>query len=373
MSKVQKLFAVIAFSLIFSFVTVGYAAITDELTVEGTANVDAPDIIFITNAYVKSATNATATVDGYTATVMNSTVSLTGTSGSVTYTVTVQNNTNFVSYYQGVTYDGTILDNASITKSSASIKENDEKNPLTSKGSMTFDLTVSYSSSASSALSTMINIKFSELTQDEQAVDSALERFDDILNNETEQGLTFEELREEMVSGDGAQNRNDTYIGNVIGSSGSDSAAVNKLFTDEDGNNKLVLEIDGEKTSVTVMIKYEDVTGDGTSDMTIYMTPDRITGSIFNRPKVTVYAAVFVSAPNSDGTTSWSHHGQLYKGSATTNAYSGNIFASSDSFNTDTWVTTAAYYTTNSTSTAPSDSNIERVMAAYAEYKKNQA
>lgn len=380
MKRLHKIFAIIALSLIFSFIAVGYAAVSDELLVTGVASVEAPKTIFITNAYVKSTSNMTATVDSYTQTVMNNTVTFNGaaTTGTVTYTVTVRNNTHFVSYYQGVTYDGAVLNNSAITKVAASITPNDEKNPFNTEQSKTFDITLTYTKGSNpSTISTFINIKFSELTEKEQAVDIALERFDDILNNETEQGSTFEQLRYEMESGDGLSGRNETYIGNVIGSSSSDSAAVNSLFTDASGNNNLTLDIDGKKTSVTVMIKYEDVTGDDVPEMTIYLTPDKITGSILNRPLVTVYAAVFKSKEetNADGSTvtSWSLYGQLYKGEATTNAYSGSFFASSDSFNTDTWKSTLQYYATNSTNKAPSGSNIAKVMAAYAEYKSKQS
>jgi len=292
-----KILIISVLSFMLSFMLIGYAALSDELTIKGDGEVKPQNIVFITDAKILS-TNASAeaTVNGYTGTVLDSRVVLTSSStSSVTFQITVFNGTNYTAYYQETVWADAAYDNPDITVSTT-LKVNDA---VQSKSFLTFSATYSYKNGTvdNNVLNSLVNFKFSdELTQEEQAVDGALERFDDILNDETEQGATFDALREEMISGEGLSGRNNSYIGNVIGSSSSDSKAVNKFFTDAEGNNKLVLEIDGVKTSVTVMIKYEDVTGDGVEDMTIYMTPDKITGSFFNRGTVTVYAAVFTSS-----------------------------------------------------------------------------
>lgn len=362
MKTKNKILSSIAFLFIFCFLTAGYAAITDNLTVSGSVNVTAPNEVYITSVTAAGASSgATGKVNSYTGTMLNSTVNLTNASSSyVTFSITVYNGTNFTAYYQDTLYSETAYDNANIV-CETSLATNA---PVQSKHSLTFTATFEYKNGVSvnnKTLNSLVNFKFSdELTQEEQAVDEVLGRFDDILNNETELGNTFELLREEMTSGEGLSGRNNTYIGNVIGSSSSDSEAINNLFTDADGNNKLMLEIDGKMTSVTVMVKYEDITGDGREDMTIYMTPDQITGSIFNRPKVTVYAAVFTSTTltGADGVTvaTWSMIGHLFKGTATTNSYSGNTFSKSDSFNTDTWRSSEAY------NGIASNSTIEKVL-----------
>ncbi len=363
MKRKTKILSTLAFLFIFCFLAAGYAAITDNLTVSGSINLEAPNEVYITSVtHAGASSGSTGTVNSYTSTLLNSTVNLTSASSSyVTFSITVYNGTNFTAYYQNTLYSEAAYDNENIV-CTTSLATNA---PVQSKHSLTFTATFEYKNGISvsnTTLNSLVNFKFSdELTQEEQAVDEALGRFDDILNNETELGKTFELLRDEMTSGDGLSGRNDTYIGNVIGSANSDSAAINKLFTDAEGNNKLVLEIDGVQTAVTVMVKYEDITGDGVADMTIYMTPDKISGSIWNRPKVTVYAAVFTSTTltGTDGTTitNWSMLGQLFKGTATTNAYSGNVFGASDSFNTDTWRSSEAY------NGIASNSTIERVLA----------
>ncbi len=363
MTKKLKIMLICALFFMLSFILVGYAALNDELTVVGESSVSPQNIVFITDVKVLAENSgASATVNGYTGTLLDSQVTLAANvASSITFQITVFNGTNYTAYYQDTVWSDEAYDNAGIDVTT-SLNVNDA---VQSKGFLTFTATYAYKDGVISnrVLNSLVSFKFSdELTQEEQAVDGALERFDDILNNETEQGTTFEALRQEMTGGDGLSGRNDTYIGNVIGSSGSDSQAVNKFFTDATGNNKLVLEINGVKTSVTVMIKYEDVTGDGVADMTIYMTPDKISGQWYNRSSVTVYAAVFTSSTKTDATgqtkTVWSMIGQLYKGTATTNAYSGNIFGASDSFNTDTWKSAEAYHG------ASSGETIESVMTA---------
>ncbi len=390
MTKIQKLFATVAFSLIFCFVLVGYAALNDELVIDGSAEVEIPKIIFITDVKVKSTSGVKAEVNSYDGTVMNSTVTFNenSSSGTATYTVTIKNNTNFVSYYQGVNYDGTILNNSAITKVTASIATNDEKQPFNSLSEKTFDITLTYSKgSNSSSITTHINIMFSELTEKEEAVDKVLDRFDDILNDATEitenQGKsTFQALIEQMEKYSDNNRANDSYIGNVAGASSADKLAVNDFFTvtNDDGTteNMLHLTIGEKDVPVTIMIKNEDIysANDG-NEMVIYITPDTITNS---RGNVTVYVAVFTKSTetvtNADGTTTektvWTQEGLLYQGEAPKNRYNGMPWGTYNSFNTDNWETTVAYYTTNSSNTAPSGSDIERVMKAYHEFKQKQ-
>ena len=136
------------------------------------------------------------------------------------------------------------------------------------------------------------------------AVENALDKFKDILNNDAE--LTaLENLLDNVASAGYA--RNDSYVAYVPGAPASDRNASLELF-----DGKLEISIDGEKQNVYFLIKREDVTGDGKDDYTVYMTTNTLVDSestvsgqegwLFNRyytvftpSYATVYAAVFTT------------------------------------------------------------------------------
>ena len=128
--------------------------------------------------------------------------------------------------------------------------------------------------------------------------------------------------------------------------------------------NYLILQIGGgEAKQVTAIIKREPLDGNSNTgtdiignngtvttagcEMTIYLTPDDIPADrlIFGSggSTITVYAAVFTT----DASGKWYQLSPLYEGTATTNNYNvSSLFATANSFNTDTWRSVDGTYAT---------------------------
>ncbi len=144
-----------------------------------------------------------------------------------------------------------------------------------------------------------------------------------------------------------------TYIGNVAGSSSSDTQKVNQLFGD-----KLSITVDNVPVNVTLLIKREDVdgntqTGDSYSigsgsnaisaqgcEMTLYMTTDPLTSS---GSRATVYAAVFTCDVTDGANGTWYMLGDMYTGTAPVLSYEGDN-RGTGSFHTDSWLSSKDTY-----------------------------
>ena len=194
----------------------------------------------------------------------------------------------------------------------------------------------------------MLNFRFVP-PSDIVAVRGADQRFKEILNTPALLDTLIKRMNTVTSAWDPNGRADDSYVGNVVGSTSADSAVLNELFT-VDGVNYLTMEIEGDEKPVTVLIKREDLDGKATTgdengnEMTIYMTAE----TIGNNP-VTVYAAVYTKDNTVSG-SEWTQIGQLFEGKANTNRYSG-WFGSRDSFNTDTWLSSKEYYSYKANST----------------------
>lgn len=200
----------------------------------------------------------------------------------------------------------------------------------------------------------------------EIAVENALDRFKEILNNDTERAQ-LENLLDNVPS---SSSRNSTYVAYVPGAPRTDQTASLELF-----NGQLEIVIDGEKQEVYFLIKREDVTGDGKEDFTVYMTTNPLTekstvtnrkGNFFtgyyyttyNKSPATVYAASYTIGDNDE----WIQLGNMFKGEAPICDYNGgmqnyrpsgsnsntSVPTGSLSFHTDTWISLESYYTVES-------------------------
>lgn len=102
MKNWKKVILGVALSFMVFFTAIGYAALTDELTISGTLNASAPNEIFITNITVYESTTTTATITGLTS--MSTTIS--GKAGdTIIYGITVKNNTDRTYVYNGTDVD----------------------------------------------------------------------------------------------------------------------------------------------------------------------------------------------------------------------------------------------------------------------------
>ena len=212
----------------------------------------------------------------------------------------------------------------------------------------------------------------------EIAVENALDRFKEILNDDVERKQLEDLLDDVPTSGGiwGSTLRNNTYVAYVPGAPDSDKNSSLELF-----NGQLEIVLDGQKQDVYFLIKREDVTGDGEVDFTVYMTTNPLTEettvsdrkgnfltgyyyTTYNKSPATVYAAVYTLADNDE----WIQLGDMFKGAAPICDYNGGMQnyrpsgASSNisvptgegSFHTDTWVSLENYYGTGTDSSLPS-------------------
>ena len=348
MKKRTIAFLLCALLLSTAFLGVGYAALNDELTVSGQGTAKGPKIVYISAVTVSSGTATNITRSG---TLLSSKVTL-GSSGTAqtVLRVTVKNNTDYPYVFNGITYtEGPdTYDNTAITVA-ASAKKGLE---VASGASTSFDLTFKYKNGASSnrTLNSVINLAFVPPDEyvPEIAVKGAIGQFGNILNDP----VSYNKLTDAMDKTGITDRWSNSYIGNVAGATDADSQAVNELFM-VDGKSLLTLDLkgDGTETHVTAMIKREDIGGTSAKEMVIYMTGEEISGNLLKHTDLQVFAAIYVQ--NDAG--EWVQKGELFEGTAKSNAY----FASwnDNSINTDTWKSTKAYNGVKSGST------IEQVLA----------
>lgn len=345
--KAWKKFVIcISLSLMCMFTSIGYAAMSTQLTISGSASAEPPEALFITEvsggAYIDPDTLH------YTNTIVNSKLVMQNNSegkAEARFSVTVFNNTN-VSYYYLAMVRGTYT-----TESGDVVAYSNENIVLTpdiqlgdeikSGETLTFNVTASFAENATDtsdlSLTSIIDYRFSTEkpeNNDEAAVSGVLDRFPEILNN----AETYNYLISAMNTR--PNNRVSTsYIGNVVEATDQDSEKIEYLF-----GEAMMLNIDGVNKPVTVMIKRENVDGNrntgenpgawlnGGREMTLYITADLldVAGAY-----VPVYAVVYTKDNGSD---TWYQLGDVFKGTAKVVTYAGRN--GTGSFNTDTWVST---------------------------------
>ena len=339
MNGLAKFFIATALSVSVLGTSIGYAQLSDTLNIIGTVDVTPKDGVFIYD--VKEPSDGKITVNSYAGTALNSTTNLGTDPNSVaTIEISVYNNSPYVYVFNTVKHmdgDG-LYDNQNIHYALNGLTKGQE---IAGSGTITFTVEFYYldpEKVTNTILNSVLNFEFVPHADyvPEIAVDGAADQFAQILNNPE----TFNKLVNQMD--DTSWDRwSDSYIGNVVGATSADSQVLNELFT-VGGKNYLTLNINGEETNVTTLIKRENLdgnsnTGDGGEEMTIYMTAADLTTMRYNS-KVTVYACVFTKQGDGD----WYQIGQMYEGQAKVTSYMGLI--GHDSFNTDNWTTSVAYY-----------------------------
>jgi len=368
MKNVPKRVYCAILSFMFVFLCIGYASLTTTLSATGTASIVPPQDVYIVSVELISSTLSEESSNRIFPT--NLDVMLNGLNGStVTYKITVLNNTNYKYAYAGIDYEAnldgyegnayigvkngiTVMTKENVSDKSSTFNSSDSLAPR-EKRSFYATYTIG-SQAAGKELKTLINYKFGVHVDSAGAViiDSAFEQFVKILND-TSEGGGYETLTDKIDDKyDGVNAWKANYIGNVVDSSGTDTKTINDLFGDN-----LSITIDGKKTDITLLIKRENVdgnenTGDsytarsgnrtttGTGcEMTLYMTTDKLQNGT-----PTVYAAVFTCDKNSDGTYGeWYMIGDMYTGTANIVGYEGG--QSTGSFDTGTWRSSTSTYT----------------------------
>ena len=260
--------------------------------------------------------------------------------------VTFYNNTE-VSYY----YNEDEALTHSNNRISYTVSGISQKEEIPAKSFKTITVTFAHASSNTSEQQLDSCIRF-HFVVDKDAIgdvvaQTAVDRFRDILNTSD----SYATLDNAMDNRSGLNKASAvTYIGNVYGSSSSDSTALQSLFGDE--FMSMDLDGDGKAEPITMMIKRENLDNDSSTgasytytswgrdttvdgaEMSIYITAESLS-NVSSNQSVTVYAATFTKyTANGE----WVQIVPLTKGTAKANNYSG--YGSANSFNTDTWVST---------------------------------
>ena len=281
-----------------------------------------PEMIHISASALHATQNAKSLHVSHTLpTYLSTTINGSRTYSTVTYKVTVWNNTAMTYWYLGAQWDNNSLNNSSIgngltiitkdvdTDTSPTFNTNDWIPPHTTR-----DIYITYQIDAAVVnkdLLTLINLRFGK------KVGAVHDKFLEILNDkESDNGYYYlAETFDQRYKEDGSV---------VIANLGDDKAFFDRLF-----GGDLTITMGDEEVPVTVMIRRENVDGRTTGDAynngpsgceyTLYITVDAAhspTGKAITY--VMGYSTGGVGAPY--GT--WYHLGQMYEGTAPAALYS---------------------------------------------------
>ena len=318
-----------------ALLSIGYSAVADNLHLSGSASVTpAP----YKGVYIKSVervtTNyATSVVNDYTMPTNHQTsVYPNGNGGTVTYKITVYNNTELTYWYAGERYESTYEQNALIGNG-VNIVTKDHQNDtgetfnnddwIPPETEREFYAVYTYTNKSSTPVSLMVNFHF------DLRIDYVHDEFLAVLNNVISP-TSYDSLAAVLDS---------EYKKN--GSLSISSTTHPDEFTSFFGD--LTVDIDGTMKKATVTIRRENLdknttTGDnyqggGPSgcEYTLYITVENPTpGAV-----VTVYAIAYSEGADAMG-DDWYQVGELYEGTAKINA--------DGSINYSTWVAKAKSY-----------------------------
>jgi hypothetical protein len=372
MIKLKVVSMCIALFLMFSFILVGYAALTDTMTMLGTAEVNTPEGLFI----VKIEQGTRTGLDVYNASFAEYSTTVTSnlskssdrTAGSITYTITVLNNTKHQYAYRGLYYQDSVNSNKYISQQSKAptnkinIVTDFFQGTIVEPGHyLQFRVTYTLGSDrntfrARDTFTTLVNYQFGiNVATEEAARDAIVQKFANILNTVT----TYNQLVDVLDNKyDGYNEWTSNYVGNVGDADTDDAMAVNTLFA-----GQLQMIINGQVKPATVLIKHENLdnnskTGDDYvavnknnsgspfrgygCEMTLYLTTDPLTTSYGNAE---VYVCVFTCDRDEAGNivSQWYRIGDTYKGLAPIVGYNGGQ-GGTGSFVTDNWVSSYGNY-----------------------------
>lgn len=372
MSGKMNIFVSVALLFVFLFTSVGYATLTENLQIGGNVNVEFPEGLFIVEIKEKNAPtglyNCITDFIDYSTTVDTTLSKSNGSySGSVTYEITVYNNTNLEYAYRNLYYQSS-LDNYNNNYVSTS-NDNRKIGVVTNfpngkvvapKKHLTFEVTYtigssSYTFPARRDFKTLLNFQFGiNVESQEAAIDAVRTKFINILNTK----VTYDQLVDKIDDKfNGTDEWTSNYMGNVGDAVDADSMTVETLFA-----GQLNLVVNGSTTPATVLIKHENLdnntmTGDSYSvkynnqstpttyhgcEMTLYLTTDPLKTQGGRAP---VYVMVFTCDRDENGNTigDWYIVGDTYVGTAPIVGYSGGN--GTGSFVTDNWTADRKTYT----------------------------
>ncbi len=306
----------VAILLITCFLMVGYATLTDTLTITGTANAEGKPFkgVYIKEVELVSSSNVSNTENEYVLPTNHKTTSdATRSGGTVTYKITVHNNTDVVYWFIGTRYDEAYGDNALLSRSNGiSIRTMDrlgdsyssfnDEDWVPAQTERVFYVTYTYGSNAQNQASTLVNFYF------DIKLDAVHDEFLAVLNN-TKESSSYEYLVEIFE-------QEYTTTGTKEITTESHPQVFANLFGD------LMVNIDGVEREASVVIRRENMDGDATSgdngtgntgcEYTVYITVEPLTPGT----KPTVYVISYSRGAEGMG-DDWYQVGELYEGTAT--------------------------------------------------------
>ena len=358
-----KCLACFSLLVVFLFTCFGYAAVVDNMSVTGTADVSIPSGLFITSMKTVSSSNTDKNEFLFLdySTTVNSIISRKSGAGTVVYEITVLNNTDHEYAYRGLYYMSSYGSNSYVSTSNANNKlgvvtEFPDGKLVGPGESLTFraKYTIGRSVSSSLNLDTLLNFQFGiNVDSVDKAYDIVHNKFLDILNTPTTYLQLVEVLDDKF---DGNQTWTSNYIGNVGNAVNNDMMTVESLFA-----GQLTMMVNGQAQKAWVMIKHEDVdgnelTGDDYTlnynqygqvthkgcEMTLYVTVDPLDKANGWAP---VYTTVFTCDRDTNGNkiSDWYQVGDSYYGQANIVGYMGES-GGTGSFVTDNWKSYSSTY-----------------------------
>ncbi len=332
--------------IICSVIGICYAAISGSLDITGDATFT-PKVfkgVYISEVSVH-AQNGLSDVDYeyIKPTNLESTTTVSAQNASITYAVTVHNNTDVTYWYTGPEFLGDYGSNALINATGGifiTTKDYSDNNSpnfdtadwLPPGAIRTFYATYSFGPNATGTVSTLVNFSFG------LHMDAVHDGFLNVLNDKTSElgyyylsGLFDEKYANEQKT--------------VLGSIGKDADALRNIF-----GSDLSINVDGMQTPVTIMIERKNVDGNANSgdsysgtnalsgcEYTVYITVDDL-----NSPNgtATVYAVSYTCG--ADGY--WYQIGELYEGTSIKADYDTSTGEYEGAFDVSTWEATENVY-----------------------------
>lgn len=370
MKKWMKVLLGISLSMMCFFTSIGYAALSDTMNIEGDAEAAPPNAIYIESISNVRTNNATIvqvpTNIGFPSTKYITEVTFAQKNASITFDVLVANGTQITHIFDIIKmYESMEGVTGSFSYAGVSASTNVAQGAEIKPGELrTFTVTLTYTGSNTNQTRKMLNELIFKLNSDEltQIVSKGVtDKFKDILNNNLEEDITYEydgqqitvdnaATYDKLISQMETSSSSGKYIGNLLGANPDDTALLNALF-----EGTLTFPINGEDVPITVMVKEKNVCGSSDKEMVLYITGDTLQGN--NAP---VYAAVF----SKDANGVWQQIGDIFEGRARVNGYNGS-WSGTGSFDTESWYSTKEYYGVKPTNSWFSSSTIEKVMDGY--------
>lgn len=338
MNKLIKILISFVFVLLFAFTSIGYASLTQNMSVKGFMGLSELKAIYIVSVKQVDASDGCSVSNiSYTNTLLTTNVTLKRNDATayITLEITVKNNTenmeagfnDFITSSTKIEYGSEHYSNSNPT----GIHYMDKR--LSPGEFRTFRMTITYKNSIASTVSRLQDVvKIDFIPWSIHGANAVFER---LLNED------FSSLNNAMSYN--YSGRNDSYISNVDGASTTDKKYVDGQF---EGNMTTFIpdKNTGEliETKMTIFIKRANIdgnskTGDTNGDeYVLFMTADLL--NVQNSSAI-VYACVYTRFSQDED---YVMVGEMFEGTARVCHYSGS--SGTGSFTTNEWKSSRAYY-----------------------------